>query len=255
MGNQPGSNILHVLVACFPKSASSYLSETIAYLPGMRREFMVPAFGQREQELCLHRILEADKSTYAIRKFMREKEITDFESPRGYVAQHHVRKSDATAAIIKRKNIGTIVLTRNIYDCIVSLRDHICTHPLLPMAHVPSHFNDMPEAQQHLFIASMIVPWYFNFYTSWVNSDDAMWVTYEELTDDPEATFDRVRTTLLEEYSIEDMMTAAESAMKADVRFNKGVSGRGAEVSGEVRAIVEGYTEFYPSVDFGRMGL
>jgi hypothetical protein len=47
----PGYQTAHFLVACMPKSGSTFLTEALASLPGFKRAVLVPQHGRREQEL------------------------------------------------------------------------------------------------------------------------------------------------------------------------------------------------------------
>lgn len=52
---------IRVLVACMPKSGSTYLSGAIEALPGFIRAHLVPGYGRREQELCIEKLNEYEK--------------------------------------------------------------------------------------------------------------------------------------------------------------------------------------------------
>src|SRR5579871_4444622 len=91
----------HILIACMPKSASTYLCGAISNLPGMKEAVLTVGHHRREQELC-------PLECALVHNF-------------NYVASHHVRYSDATREIMRRYSIFPVILVRNIYDCVVSL--------------------------------------------------------------------------------------------------------------------------------------
>ena len=95
----------HILIACMPKSASTYLCGIISALPEMSQMNLVAGHHRREQELC--------PLQCALGHHMN------------YVAAHHVRYSRATQDLLKSYKILPVVLVRNIFDCVVSLRDHL----------------------------------------------------------------------------------------------------------------------------------
>lgn len=76
----PGSNYHHILLACLPKSGSTYLASILGNLPDFSSISLVSTFGKREQEI--------------------EPELMLSNSGRNYVAQHHVRFSEATSSLI-----------------------------------------------------------------------------------------------------------------------------------------------------------
>ena len=94
-----------ILLACFPKSGSTYLSKIISSYENFRKVDLVPSYGNREQELD-------------IRKLHQNKKYN-------YIAQQHVRSSFETEKLINQFELKTIILVRNIYDIIPSLRDHL----------------------------------------------------------------------------------------------------------------------------------
>lgn len=95
----------HILVACMPKSGSSFLSNCIASYQGFRHGILVPDYGVREQEMC-------------------ELRLEKFNN-RPYVAQLHVRNSAWTQKLIQRYGMTHVVLVRDLLDVVASVRDHI----------------------------------------------------------------------------------------------------------------------------------
>ena len=95
----------HILIACMPKSGSTYLSNAISRLPRFRKTSLVTHYGRTEQDLDLR---------LALRK-----------SRHNYVCQHHVRYNEKTSDVINRFGVTPIVLVRNVFDCVPSIRDHL----------------------------------------------------------------------------------------------------------------------------------
>ena len=94
----------HVLVACMPKSASTFLTGVLAELPGMRRAPLTAAYGWREQTLDVVQLARFDLEFY--------------------VCQQHLRYSADVGALIGEYRLTPVVLTRNIFDVVASVRDH-----------------------------------------------------------------------------------------------------------------------------------
>jgi len=88
-----------ILLACFPKS------------DGFSKIPLVPSYGSREQELDI-------RGLYKYRNI-------------NFVAQHHVRYSMYLEELLQQYNVKPVILVRNIYDCIVSLADHLRNESLI----------------------------------------------------------------------------------------------------------------------------
>jgi len=218
----------HVLVACMPKSGSTFLTDVIAAVPGFRRAVLVPAYGRREQEL----------DEFCLRQFDR------FD----FVAQNHVHFSDWTAEMCGDYGLAPIVLVRSLLDVIVSLRDHLRNDgPVSPIYFVESHHAALDDAQLELMIARLALPWYINFYMSWRQAPDALMIHYEDLTAQPREVIGKVLAfsgAVVSPAEIEAAIAQVRGAGAS--RFNVGRAGRGAKLRPEVlRAVLE-LIEFYP---------
>ncbi len=232
------------LVAAFPKSGSTLLTQTLARLPSFALAQAVPGFDRREQELEESKLW----STLAIRK--------------NTVFQHHVRHSVHTETLINRYPFHLIVLVRNLYDVCASMYDHLFNEsPIIPFAFCNSSIlKDLDSRELRFnFVVDLIVPWYINFFVGWHYYDkqsDAViqWISYEDLVADQHHTIksilDKAGT------SLDDTMI--RSAISADTysRFNRGIIGRGKEFLDchpSTRETIHKYCAYYPSVDFSRI--
>ena len=201
----------HILVACFPKSGSTWLSETLSRLPSFHRVDLVPAYGRREQELAFERLL--------------------LFHTLNYVAQHHCRFSVATERCLNAFSVKPIILIRNIFDCIVSAKDFIDTgkeHPDVmvgPMAYVPQVYLGWSDVQKYDFIIDMFVPWYYNFFVGWLDYPAGAWVSYEELVAEPAATIKRIANELRFNVDGAAIENALAQASKASNSKKRGCSG------------------------------
>ena len=156
-----------LLVACFPKSGSTYLSTVISSLPGFERAVLSDASEHCEQELSRFRLANAAFGS-------------------AYIAQHHTRHHTVTAALMHKFGVRPIVLVRDIFDCMVSLRDHVRTvSPHFPMARTSLDMSDWPDRELIDFLIDMAGPWYVDFFVSWTGCRDAIWVTYDDFVADP----------------------------------------------------------------------
>jgi len=218
----------HILVACMPKSGSTFLTDVIAELPGFHRAMLVPAYGRREQELdeaCLRR-----------------------EDRFDYVAQNHVQYSDWTAQMCGDYGVAPVVLVRSLLDAIVSLRDHLRNEgPGSPIFYVNRHHASLDDARLELLIARLALPWYIGFYMSWRQSPDALMINYEDLAARPRAVIDKVLTFSGASAQPEEIDAAIARVRRAGAgRLNVGVAGRGRSLKPDVlRAVLE-LIDFYP---------
>lgn len=186
----------HLLVACFPKSGSTWLSETLSLLPGYGRVDLVPDYGRREQELTFERLLV-------------------FHSL-NYVAQHHCRYSRATQFAIDAFSLIPIILVRNIFDCVVSVIDHLDTEDTVnAFAYVPNEFRAWDQAKKIDFVIEMIMPWYMNFFVGWNDFTSGYWINYEQLVSSPFETIQKMagelkqpRRNALQERTSEELVAA-----------------------------------------------
>ncbi len=142
----------HLLVACMPKSASTFLTDALAALPGMRRAPVTWACGWRE-----HVLDEIQLARYDLRS---------------WVSQVHLRYSDHVGQAIEDYHLTPIVMTRNIFDAVASLRDHIRKEPtVFPMITLAPEHAKLPDEDLEELIAELAIPWYINFYVTWHGID------------------------------------------------------------------------------------
>ncbi len=231
----------HILVACFPKSGSTWLSKTLALLPNFHRVDLVPSYGRREQELAFERLI--------------------LFHTLNYVAQHHCRFSAATESCLKAFSIKPIILTRNIFDCIISAKDHLDGGKkdpdiiIGPAAYVPQRFYSWSDEEKYDFIIDMIVPWYFNFFVGWNDFPTGTWASYEELVRNPSAAIKRIANELHLDIIDSEIEGALMAASKVETRKNKGEVGRGRALTNVQKDRVRRFASYYPSVDFSTIGL
>ena len=227
-----------VLLACVPKSGSTYLRRIFTQLPGFSGASLVPGYGRREQELSRERLVE----------------IT--AQPDSFVAQHHVRYSAVTAGYIAEFGLKPLVLVRNIFDTAVSLIDFMRVAPLNPVAVIPREFADWDDEQAAAFITTMYIPWYFNFFLTWQSCPEKALVTYEELTADPAGTVKRICAQLgidVDDAEVTAAVTAP--ALEGTTRLNQGITGRGESLPESCKQQIRSMAAFYAGRDFSPLGL
>ena len=260
-----------VLVACMPKSGSTFLATALSCLPGFRRVNITPMpMRRREQEIDLLRLLQEEELTQRLRESNRSTGIrglfkrltSNVSSPesiaraRGWVAQHHVRYSLTTKYIIEDYQIVPVVLVRNIFDALVSLRDHLMNDAVdMSMAYFSTQMRSWSDEEMADYLIDMVVPWYINFYVSWQDFPQRLQLTYEQVRSDTAGCLEEIVSVARLNMSIQDIELAIEEAMNKPIRLNKGVSGRGASFTDEHRQRAARYAAYYPHVDFSPIGL
>lgn len=226
----------HVLVACMPKSGSTYLTAIFSSLDGFRHVPLAPSYGRREQELDTLELMRFDK--------------------RDYVAQLHVRYSKETHNLMLRYGVKPVVLVRNIYDVVISIRDHLRNESVVgPAGYVLTYMKDWPDEKLEEFIVDIVIPWYFNFFMTWQECQSKCLITYEDLLKDPGATVNTINKHFLLNLSEEEIGRAIDVANAKPTRKNIGNAGRGAQLNDYCRQRIHLMAKYYSGVDFSPIGI
>lgn len=232
-----------ILVACMPKSGSTYLTNQFKNLAGCADVPFVPSYDRREQELSGSKI-------FWLCLLLPHKNL---------IAQHHVRCSQNTLDLINWFDIKTVVLTRNIEDIILSACDHFDNESTVsPM----SFWNDellksAEDAGQSRFsiLFRTMGPWLVNFYLTWKflapklrEKHKPIFLKYEDFYSDEALNF----ALLFKNLQLRNLRSYS-SAKDTKTRFNKGQVGRGmAELSKDDAALRawQDLQACYPTVNF-----
>lgn len=236
----------NVLIACFPKSGSTFISDRLAAIDGCERAVFVPVGERREQEIeaaSVKRELRAHPQSHL-------------------VGQLHVRLNVNTAAVCARFGIRCVVLTRDLMDCLVSICDHwdreSCVGPFGYWT--PGLIGDMERSGVSRLHAVTLTaaPWYVSFYLSWMHwreewtaEEPPLFLTYEEFFTDPQTGLRDLASRLGIE--VTGPQLAAALAVDRSSRFNRGVSGRGRDAFRQdprAYAALVDLLALYPSIDF-----
>jgi Sulfotransferase domain/Protein of unknown function (DUF1232) len=226
-GRAPGKP-LHILIACMPKSGSTYLTDVISQCPGIRRAILTPSAGRREQEIDEQLLRKLDRSSF--------------------VAQHHVRNSDWTSEMCRSYRVTPIVLVRSLQDVVVSLRDHMRSESaVFPQFFADARHASLDDASLEQMIARLALPWYLNFYMSWRETPGALMVSYEELTAAPDQVIREILLFAGADVSLEDLREAMEKVAGRDAsRLNIGAAGRGSSLQPQTVRTILDLVDLYP---------
>jgi tetratricopeptide (TPR) repeat protein len=232
----------HIFIACVPKSASTFLKNLLVNLTGYRDLFTVYAAGQSEHEIYM--------------PTLRDSAHLDT------VTQQHCRASDANVHLMQAFGIRPVVLVRNIFDSVMSLLDFY-NKGAFQTSYFRADWPLLDEETKIDLLIENVIPWYFQFVASWDLAEkqkrlEVHWLSYEDLVADKPSSVLKV----LEFYDlgasrrgVEQRIGEVESEERK-IRFNKGVTGRGRSgLNDRQKELIRRLTRYYPSTDFGRIGL
>lgn len=228
----------YIFVAALPKSGSTLLNDVLIRLTG---HFPHP--------LCDHHLHAQN---------VVESRLIDSWGFRS-IATHHVVATPLNVARLKRFDIRPIVLTRDLFDASVSLRDHLERESLHTATFdPPSGYADLSAEEKLDAIIDLALPWHMTFIDSWANTDiESLTIRYEDLIAKPEETLSAVLTHLGRADLIPRVSeTWTAAASDGDTRRNVGRIGRGRpEFSDAQIARVEALAKRFPHSDFSSVGL
>lgn len=220
-------NKKHVLIACMPKSGSTFLATSLANLQGLRRARLIPAWDGREQELCPIRLSRYNHIHY--------------------ISQHHTRFSHTTQNLIEQYKLRPVVLVRNLADCLASLRDYMRTEKAQsPHVYITEAHRNMPDDVFETFLAKTALPWYVHFYLGWRGADKKLIIDYDDLNTAPIETLLNVTRYAGLQADHAACAKALEAAQSNRTRLNVGIIGRGAQLSLPARTAIGALLDFYP---------
>lgn len=237
----------NVLVACQPKSASTFITNSL-----LKALQVKPAM-----------LMASSFSTqvaYSMGITLREQEtdelalIQNGNNGTGYVAQHHIRCTPYLCQQLELYNIRPIVTYRNIFDSLVSLDEMLCSvreqHETWRDGNAMYFTDGMPQDYRRLdsdtrlmLLADRQVAWYVQFFMSWkrcaqMGLVDPLWVSYEQdFLGDKQHLAERMASFIGRDFVNAETLAACLSERKTmgEARFNKGVSGRGKQLSAAIK--------------------
>jgi hypothetical protein len=248
------SSQVNILLACAPKSASTFIEAAL------RKALGLPA-------ASLFTATAGGFSASMLGANLREQEMDELALIRnglnrcGYVAQHHTRCTPYLAQLLNTYNIRPIVTHRNLFDTFVSLDDMVMAYRTGGAVDAGHYFSDgLPANYARLdvedrltILAQRNTAWFIQFFVSWKKCERAglakpLWISYEQdFLGDKAMLAARVSRYLGSEFADPARLADAfEDKRDADTRrFNKGVAGRGRDVPQSVREIILKTASYY----------
>lgn len=232
----------HLLIACMPKSGSTFLKAALCALTGWKEASLAFAYLQNEPEIYLPNLLQI--------------------AYHNTVTQQHCRATGPNTQILQAFDIRPIVLVRNLPDIVLSLSNFYDQGAV-----ANTFFGDiwptLAEQGKYDLIIDHVMPWYAGFYASWERAQrlgrlNCLFVTYREMVADKPAMIARI-SDFLDLQKTPEECAAAVRAIDGDAfktRFNKGIVGRGDQtLSAEQKARLRRLVTVYGDVDLKRIGM
>jgi hypothetical protein len=197
-----------------PKSGSTWLSLMLCWLMNWETTTICPPGWRREQEVTLHNA------------------FLSYNGPI-FMPHNHCKASESTINVIKRFNIKVILLSRNIFDTVISIDDHLMNDGVhLPIGYVPTLYKTWSDNDRLDFIIDLIVPWYSHFYTSWAYAQQMdgvtpLYVDYADLKLNTPRILHQCVGHVGQSRTGLQIENAIQLSKRTHTRFNKGVTGRG----------------------------
>lgn len=223
---KPSQAADRILVACMPKSGSTFVSRCLV-------------------EFCRvpRRILHASSEIQELSKTRLEM-IGD----KGCVAQSHIFPTKNNLALIKEHDLAIVVLQRNVMDCLVSLRDMYVERVqsqegvwadafISQFGYFDHAFLSLDPPEQYDYIIETALVWYLQFHIAWNSQHlsgykNLVRINYERFFADTQANFEKLLDDLgcLNAERLASFTLPAKAPGSDGVRFNVGRPGRGREL-------------------------
>lgn len=210
----------NILVAAAPKTGSTYVTQALREVTGFR--------GVQLSEYQQHTEYDLDPGIMAQNLAMAP----------GTVSHNHARGTSNNVELIRKHNIKTVVLVRDIHDIVASLADHFHKQGEAALLSLFMHKEALGLSREDLidYIVYMCVPWYLGFVMSWREAAEQVpvcWMTYERFFSDQPKAIAEILDELAVPYAKADFDKALEVMTGKFTRLNKGVSGRGGQLLSE----------------------
>jgi len=233
-----------ILIACIPKTGSTFLLNVLAHATGYPAPKLCLSYANEENILCPETAL----SLGGVDK----------------IAQEHIRATPQNLAVAQGFNMNVVVLVRDIFDSLLSMRDMLMTKTFGSVAALfQDDLSGFDEETQLDAVIAKFAHWQLDFFTSWTRAIrdgriGAEVITYESMMAEKSLVIHGIcRASGLT--TTPDDVTAAIDAIDGDKdksRKNIGISGRGkAAMTQRQIEEIQSMTRFYPDIDFSPLGL
>lgn len=231
-----------LLIASTPKSGSTFMAACLREATGYPGQFLGEHF-MSEQDLSEGRILDS------------------LSVPT--VVHQHCAATKATIDVVRRYGLTVMFQYRRLDDTLASVLDKLDKDPWLETTyHTNGAFHALDESERVDIVLALVAPRFIRLYASWWTAFTSEQVRgrmmgYDEiLRDKPGALSEAMATFGLTLTSAEAEAAIASVETTGNTRFNKGTSGRGADIlQPRHDAFLSTLMSPYPWVDFLPVGL
>ncbi len=231
----------HLVIACFPKSASTFLKSVLMEATGFPEQNLAFAHGQNETGLY-----PPDLVTSATLDT---------------VTQIHLRASDSNVRLLQGFQIRPIILVRDIHDVLLSYKEFHDRYASEISFY--DQWDTLDETRRFDVMVDDRAAWYLGFFAGWqraVRSEriDGYWLTYEELMADKAGKIEDILRFHGIERTPSEIVAAIGRASgdRTATHFNKGVVGRGKSHFNQRQLDqISRVASHHPDIDFSLIGL
>lgn len=233
----------HILVTSFPKSASRRLVDMFNSVPNIT-------------EVNLNFSLRAVEAESLDFGYLTAYQLLD------YIAHLHTHCYYTLPLHLQFFDVRTILLTRNIFDVLVSIKDHLDkSNHLSHIVQVPESYSEFTDEKKYNFVVNHVTPWLIKFYISWdkaIRKGWAMaaWLDFDEFIKNPIVSMGKIFTQLKIDKNDFDFEKMIKYADEKKTNLNVGISGRGNRILSKNQIqMVRLIAEPYQAHDMSRIGL
>jgi hypothetical protein len=231
-----------------PKSGSTGIAQSVGPFlrtRGWKTPSMTVGGGNRAQDFFLSELIRLEALEHDI--------FTDHQ---------HCVFSSYILELLTAINAKVVFQTRNLYDMLISLRDHLDNETTVkPMFYIDrNQWAALKQSEKLDFLIYNVAPWYINFWVGWSHAQKAMGenflvVRYEDLLQRPDDIFESILD--FSELPRSAFPTSTDSIYTKNVftRKNKAIIGRGELFTTEHRRHVDMLCKPYTDIDFSAMGI
>lgn len=180
---------------------------------------------------------------------MLNNHVTQTQPPSAAIAHCHMYATQPVTSMIEAFNMPVLVNARNIFDTLLSYYEMleadtgkglVARSDFVLQTH--SNYHELPEDERRWHLVNVAPIWYSRFYAYWIRythqclettAKPPFWTKFDELRNDGPLLLAKIakHTDPKHDYSSMEVITAFDKALKEkkQLRFNKGLSGRGAE--------------------------
>jgi hypothetical protein len=231
---QPRDSADQIIVACVPKSGSTYIAKTL------QRYFEIPFDNRSLTGYDWH--TEQNLIPWLEHQVRYQR----------FILQIHLLPHAMNLEALARLKPATIFLWRNLADVLVSCDDHIRNEShRFPTFYVHDRDNylRLPDQERYGFLIRFALPFYLAFYLSW-RARAVRFRTYEAMVADQQHFFADIITEITGAPADPDRLTGVLDTIPGSTRFNAGVVGRSAEqFSEETKRALEAAVRTHPEFD------